>query len=182
MRWPLTFILTLVLCSIAASPIYARQSASTASICAVTFNDLNGNAVRDPGESTLANVNVSLMITLNGTNVIINNHVSDAKEAQYCFSNLVAGTYTLAFSSPLINPTTLDSFNFLVNGGETVIREFGGVPKDQAAPQAANTGLVIPLTRPVRIGLAIGGALLVMLLTIGVGLILRGVYGIIARR
>ncbi len=153
------------------------MQATNGAICALVFNDANQNQTRDPSETMLDDVNVSLIVN----SVVIANHLTHQDDGAYCFNNLTAGAYTLSFGAALADATTPATFNLTLGVGEQTSREFGAVPKGQKM-QTANGGLVLYLTRPVRLGLAIAGALLVMLFTTGIGLILRGLYGIVRRR
>ena len=83
----------------------------TGSIGDFVWNDTNANGVQNFGEAGIAGVKV----TLTGTN-IFGNPVSltttTGANGQYLFSNLVAGTYTVAFTSP-------SGYNFSPQGNGT---------------------------------------------------------------
>ncbi len=151
----------------------AQTPASTGSVCVLAFNDANKNGGRDPGEGALSDVGVSLMV---GQNVIIANYVTDGSEP-HCFPNLSAQQYTVSFSSPLYEPTTLSEFTFVLAPGEPASREFGAVAKTStgnATPEA--TGLNIPMTTPVRIGLSALVAVLAMAFVAAIGMIIYSLF------
>ena len=63
-------------------------------ICGQKFNDLNGNGVKDSGESGLANWVISTKIQ-NAAGWVIIKDTTDVN-GNYCFNNLQAGTYTIS--------------------------------------------------------------------------------------
>ncbi len=168
-------VLLIALISIGPSAAIRAQEAN-GKVCVLAFNDANRNRVRDPGEALLPDISVNLMVN---QNVIIANHVTDGNEP-YCFSNLPPQQYTVTFSSPLYEATTSTGFAYSLAPGETAQPEFGAVPRGTPTDTAVSTtGLRIPMTTPVRIGLAAAGALIVMLLFTGIGMI---IYGLFVRR
>ena len=154
-----------------ASPIHAYQAAP-GMICVLAFTDLNQNGMQDPGEPLLNGVNVSLDA---GAGLMIANHLTDA-QGQYCFQNLAPGSYTLTFSDPLAQPTTATTMTLTLNAGEQLIRAFGAIPISNTPQVSTPHGLVIPLTHAGRLLLTALGAGVVMLFTVGVGLIGYNVY------
>jgi len=70
------------------------EPAKTGSICGQKFNDLNGNGVKDSGESALANWVISIKIQ-NAAGWVIIKDTTDVN-GNYCFNNLQAGTYTVS--------------------------------------------------------------------------------------
>ncbi|MEI6556649.1 MAG: SdrD B-like domain-containing protein [Paludibacter sp.] len=73
------------------TPVCGNQSSS---ICGQKFNDLNGNAVKDSGESGLANWIITIKIQ-NVAGWVIIKDTTDVN-GNYCFNNLQAGTYTVS--------------------------------------------------------------------------------------
>ncbi len=73
---------------------FCRLAPPPASIRGVVFCDYNGNGLRDAGEPVNANVLVTLIGTMMGTNVT-------AFDGSYSFSNLVAGAYVVATPSTM---------------------------------------------------------------------------------
>jgi hypothetical protein len=152
---------------VAALPVQAQDDPGA--ICVLTFADANKNGIREEGEAALANTDVSLK----QNNVVLSNLVIDEKTGgELCFRNLSAGLYVVTFSNPFAQASTPATFDFTVRLGDTLRAEFGAAPQLQVdTPTSGN--LSIPLTRPVRIGMALGGALLVMGFMTGLGLFLR---------
>ncbi|MBF6641155.1 carboxypeptidase regulatory-like domain-containing protein, partial [Flavobacterium sp. J49] len=60
------------------------------------WNDTNANGIQDSGETGIAGVTVQL---LNSSNVVIATTTTNAN-GNYLFSGLIAGTYTVTFSTP----------------------------------------------------------------------------------
>jgi hypothetical protein len=164
-----------------AAPIYAQQAAPTASatqaasgaggqVCVLAYEDTNKNGTRDPGESLLSSVGVSLMVN---SNVIVANHITDGTEP-FCFRNLSAQQYTVGFSSPLAQATTLTSFTFPLGAGEQISKEYGAITSlaTEAAPGSAG----LAFSSPVRIGLSAGGAVIAMAFIGAIGMIFYGLF------
>jgi hypothetical protein len=154
------------LTSAAAQTAEPGTELGSGSICVLVFNDTNGNATRDSGEANLSDVAVNVMV---GESVIIANHVTDGQEP-YCFKDLAAQQYTVGFSSPLYEATTLTSFNF-------ELAEFGAAPKPAPTESADAATVQIPATQPVRIGVSALASIIVMAFVAALGLILFGLFG-----
>src|ERR1700750_3003438 len=93
--------------------VKVNAQAGGGSVCVLAYEDANKNQARDAGEALLSSVGVSLMVN----NVIVANHVTDGTEP-FCFHTLAAQQYTVNFSSPLAQATTLTSFSFPLGAGE----------------------------------------------------------------
>ncbi len=170
-------LLAMLLISAGSLRPIAAQSAPTGSVCALAYDDANKNSAHDAGEVVALGVNESLLIK---GNIVIANHLSDG-EGQYCFNNLLPGQYTLTFASPLIDATTPNSFVIGVNAGDQVVREFGSTVRVLTVSTSAT--ITLPkMTQVARIVLAGAGALLAMLLMIGLRLIGLNFYRIVRRR
>ena len=151
----------------------AQTPPNTGSVCVLAFNDANRNGTRDPGEGALADVSVNLMVN---QNVIIANRVTDGSEP-FCFPNLAPQQYTVSFSSPFYDATTQIAFAFALTPGEPVNREFGAVAKAAAADTTPPpTGLNVPLSLPVRIGLSAAVSVLAMALVAAIGMIVYSLF------
>ena len=70
------------------------EPVKTSSICGQKFNDLNGNSVKDSGETGLSNWIITLK-TQNAAGWVILKDTTDVN-GNYCFNNLSAGTYTVS--------------------------------------------------------------------------------------
>ncbi len=154
-----------------------RLDAQAAGLCILTYIDTNENGARDTGEPTLPNVSASLK---SGEVVVANLFIAENATGQACFKNVQPGTYTLEYSSPFARAVTPLSVPLTVKAGETAILEFGGAAVGSGA-SAANT-IIIPLTRPVRLVMALGGALIVMGMMLGLGLIIRNIQALWRRQ
>lgn len=154
--------------------VFAHPAAAQGgAICVITFNDANGNGLRDTGEETLENINVNLMVD---SNLVVANRVTQAGEP-YCFNNLPAQDYTLSFDSPLYKAVDDTPVRVALEAGGRVTREFGAVRKAERAEVApSDTILNIPLTMPVRLGMSLAAALIVMAVFSGVGLAIYGLF------
>jgi hypothetical protein len=147
------------------------QSQQSGAVCVIVFQDANQNSVRDPGEEAVTDVNVSLMVD---SNVVVANYVANQREP-FCFNDLVPRQYTLSLSSPFYQALDPAPVTFVLGSGGRYTHEFGVVPVKATAP-APDTILYVPLTVPVRLGMSTAGALGVMALFSGLGLILYGLF------
>ncbi len=66
-----------------------KPSANTGSLCGTKFNDINGNGIKDGGETGLPNWTINLTGAMTATVTTDNN-------GNFCFNNLAAGTYTVS--------------------------------------------------------------------------------------
>jgi hypothetical protein len=157
----------------------AAAQAQTGTICVATFADMNGNGLRDEGETSLAGVNVNL--TTGG--VIIATHITAEGEDQYCFENLLRGIYTVTFTpSPTYCITTANEGTFALDAGQRLtIDRFGAFPvgteglrAEVAAQVAAANGSDKPLEDSTRRLLSTAGSMLVMLFMVGIGAVILG--------
>ena len=149
----------------------------TGAICVSTFADLNANGVPEPDEPPLAGVNVNLSTG----GVIIATHVSEANETAYCFENLLRGRYTVTFTdAPTYRMTTPHTGTFTLDEGQRLTLDpFGAYPialsdvrAELLARQAAYASSSAALSTSARLLLATGGAALVMLSMIGLGIVI----------
>jgi hypothetical protein len=158
-----------------ATTAHAQQGTQPASgtggsVCVLAYEDANKNGTRDSGESLLSNVGVSLMVN---NNVIIANHITDGSEP-FCFKSLSAQQYTVGFSSPLSQATTLTSFAFPLGVNEQISKEYGAVTSIATEAAPGSTGLAF--SSPVRIGLSAGGAIIAMIFIAAIGMIFYGLF------
>lgn len=179
MQWRrlLNAALALILLALGQSPAQAQTGAGA--ICVATFADLNGNGARDPGEGPLAGVHV----TLATGGVIIATHLTTEGEDSYCFENLLRGSYTISFTdAPIYRTTTPREGTFALDAGQRLLLDpFGAVPIPPEALRAealarwqAAQPADTPLPSSTRLFLATAGALLVMMLMIGIGAVILG--------
>jgi hypothetical protein len=170
------FSLISLLC-IGLLPVQAQ--ADTGSICVSTYADSNGNGTRDGGETVLPGVNVQLLTD----SVIVATHITSSSEEQACFENLAPGIYTVMFTnSPTFQATTANEGTVELSAGQRLtITGFGAIPipaDEQRARAAAQIVASEPADEPletsVRLMLATGGSMLMMLFMIGVGAVVFG--------
>ena len=149
----------------------AQQTPAPGSVCVLAFDDSGQHHSRSPGDALLSDINITVMVD---QKTVIANHVTDGKEP-YCFHNLPPKEYTVSFSSPFYDPTTLSTFTFILAPGEQVNQEFGALAKVTPSPTPANS-VNLQLTRTVRLGVSAVGAILAMALLVALGLILFSVF------
>jgi hypothetical protein len=149
----------------------------TGTICVNAFADLNANGLRDAAEPAFDNVGVSLI----QSGVLIANIYLDGKVAAPCFRGLMPGSYEVVFSTIATSPTTAARVPVTIAAGGRADAVVGvRTIADQARASSGNLNIV--LTRQVRLGMALGGALLVMTIMAGLGLVLRNMYALTALR
>ncbi len=172
-------LLAALIALLAAQPVAAQTT--TGAICVSTFADANANGVRDADEGPLAGVNVNLETG----GAIIATHVTAADEAQYCFANLLTGTYTITFTeAPTYHLTTAASGTFALEAGQTLtIDPLGGVPvplenlRAAVAAQIEAARAEEPIDSSTRLLYSTVGAMIVMLGLIALGAMILALRG-----
>ena len=159
-------VLTILMALGCVQPSQATRAQQTGdgSVCVLAFDDANRNGFRDPGEGSLMDINVNLMIN---QNMIIANHVTGDPEP-FCFTGLSPQQYTVSFSSPLYEATTPSTSTFSLSPGEQVLRNFGAAARTSASGDAAPASAA--LTMQQRLGLSAFGAATVMTGMTGLGM------------
>ena len=118
-------------------------------VCALLWNDTNGNGVRDPNEGLLAGGQVSVVEIATGRPVQV--YTTDGINEPHCFNDLPVGQYTISSAAPAgYNPTRGTSFPLEVKAGSTSALEFGAQasaavldqPPTGSTGQAAQTALL----------------------------------------
>ncbi len=145
-------------------------------ICVLAFHDANVSGVRDPIEPLIADVVVSIQTD---QAVVIANYVTTGQTEPYCFSGLGPGTYAVHFVGGAVAPTGQSTFGVTLAAGQTLPAQvqFGAVPADAAATAAAvtMTATTSPSssseTTTLRVIFALGGAGLVVVLFLALGMI-----------
>jgi hypothetical protein len=69
---------------------------TTSTVCALAFDDYNGNSLRDPGEGLLSGVT----FTLSDATGLTVPYVTDGRNEPYCFDDLQPATYQLTMRPP----------------------------------------------------------------------------------
>ena len=93
---------------------------STGSLSGYVYHDINGDGIREAGETGYAGVTVSLT----GTTIYnqpVSITVQTAADGSYTFSNLVAGHYVIKETQPLIYLEGLDHIG--TEGGDASVQD-----------------------------------------------------------
>lgn len=122
----------------ATSPAAAQPTAAaeTGTLCAKIYEDLNGNALREEGESAVAGGSLTLIDAASGAPVQA--YTTQAGEDQHCFEGIAPGVYTLAAAPPAgYNATTSANMRLEVQPSASVNIEFGAQKGSGGTPTAA---------------------------------------------
>jgi LysM repeat protein len=117
----------------------------TGTVCALLWNDKNGDGVRDATEALLPGGQMAVVEIATGKPVQA--YTTDGVSEPHCFKDLPAGQYTLSFAAPAgYNATTVTSTPLDVAAGSTSELEFGAQPSaaiaNQPAPRPSNSALL----------------------------------------
>ena len=162
-----------------ATPTAAPQAAPTieatptpsegdAAICVLLYDDLNGDALHQETEGTIAGGAISIT----GTSGQYSQTVTTTGSVDpSCFEKVFAGTYNISVAAPEgYNPTTQQNYTLEIKNGEQIYVDFGAQPGGEAAP--AETSAQPGSTNLFGI---IGGVL--VLAAVGLGLYAWLVFG-----
>ena len=131
-------------------------------VCVVLFNDINGNALAEEGESTIPGGAIDISDRLG--RVSLSGQTSASLEEPTCFQEMPEGDYNISVAIPEgYNPTTRMNYALTVKAGDQTQVDFGAQLSSQAVPVPVAEGGRSPL-------LAILGVIVVLA---GIGL---GVY------
>jgi LysM repeat protein len=126
----------------AATATPAQVAAGAGTVCALLYEDTNGNGRRDDGEGLLTGG--QLMVVETSTGQPVQAHTTTgAEEKPHCFENLPAGQYTVSAASPTgYNSTRANSTTLDVTAGSLSNMEFGAQRGSGGASEnpAATTG------------------------------------------
>ncbi len=135
----------------------------TTEVCVLLFNDINGNALREPTEPAVAGGAVSLTEN-NGEYSAALDTIIPADPTAYqgvCFSDIPEGSYNITVGIPdNYNPTTKLNYSLDVNAGDKAFVPFGVQSKDVVADPSQsnqNTGSKTPLLGILGAFLLLGG-------------------------
>ncbi|KPL84005.1 hypothetical protein SE15_02105 [Thermanaerothrix daxensis] len=132
-------------------------------ICVFLFNDINGNALVEEGESGIAGGAISVTDRLGR---ISREGVSQSGTDPVCFEDLPEGDYNISVAVPEdYNPTTRMNYALTLRAGDTSTLDFGAQLSSRAQPSDVAGTQRSPL-------LAILGAVL-LLFGVGLGLYAR---------
>jgi hypothetical protein len=120
---------------------------SPGTICALVYDDANGNLTRDPGESLLAGA----VIILTSTNQVTLTYTTDGIHEPHCFQGLppYENYYVLEQDPPNYISTTGNRLLLTPGSGVTLYAAFGDripfVPTETPTPTATPCRLFLPL-------------------------------------
>jgi len=135
----------------------------TGTVCALLWNDVNGDGVRDATEPLLPGGQIAVVEISTGKPVQA--YTTDGISEPHCFKDLLAGQYTVSFAAPSgYNATSVTSVPLSVSAGSTSELEFGAQASAAIANQpAAKTNGSALLT-----ALLFAGGVVFLLLAAGV--------------
>ncbi len=132
----------------------------TGTICIYLFNDINGNAIAETGETSLAGGQISISSADAGYS---NTAPTTGDDIAVCFKDIPEGQYTISVAIPQgYNATSSQNYSIALKSGDTSTIDFGAQEGSGAGGDNAGT--------PGSILLAILGGLILL---VGVGI---GVY------
>jgi len=137
----------------------------TASVCVLSFDDLNGNGLRDLGEDLLPYA----AFTISDAWHVIDSYSSNGINEPHCFYGLEPGTYFVSeLNPPGYESITPDSWGVALSGGSTVDIEFGNrlIPSPTAVPPSPSPTPVALLSTMGRAAYSASG--IVVLIIAGV--------------
>ncbi len=116
----------------------------TGRVCIVLFNDVNGNALAEEGETAISGGAISITDRLG--RVSLTGETSASLEEPTCFDNLEEGEYNISVAIPEgYNPTTLLNYALQVSAGDNSVLDFGAQLSSQALPTPVSEGGRSPL-------------------------------------
>lgn len=135
--------------------------ANTGQLCAVIYDDVNGNALREAAEGPVGGGNLTLIEVATGAPV--QSYITQPGEAQHCFDNIPPGVYMLAAAPPSgYNATTSVNARLEVQANSSSRIEFGA--------QQGSGGAVVPADNDQTMRTALFGAAGVMLILLAAGI------------
>ncbi len=134
----------------------------TGLVCALIWNDANGNGVRDANETLVLGGLLTVVDITTGQQAQA--YTTDDLNLPHCFEELPAGQYTISSAPPPgYNATTPGATPLGVEAGSTSMLEFGIQPSAaQAAPTPAGSN------RALRAAVLGAGGVMFLLLAVGV--------------
>lgn len=120
-------------------PPAAEEPLGTGTLCVLSFEDVNGNAARDPQEPNLAGVT----FVLSDGGEAVSRYTTDGISEPYCFAELVPGTYEVTWTGDHFAPTSEQSWQVEVSSGDILSHEFGAQPRGvagEASDEGASEG------------------------------------------
>lgn len=167
------YIVTLVILMMMLTVTSAQ---ATGQFCVRSFDDRNGNGIRDAGEVTLQNGVVAELS--DASNVVIASALlSDSPTASQgiiCFENLSSGQYTIVVTSGDFLATTPNALTVTIQEGDLpAVMEFGA-QKLNIEPQPVDTvtDVISPEQQLEQILVATLGALIAAIIMVILGIII----------
>ncbi len=110
----------------------------TGSICVLLFNDINGNAMLEEGETPM--VGGAISITDRDGKVSLTG-ITTGAEKPTCFEDLTEGEYTISMAVPEgHNPTTRLNYSLDLKAGDISTLDFGAQLSSSAQPTPVSEG------------------------------------------
>lgn len=132
----------------------ATPGISTGTLCILLFNDINGDALRQEEEFSIAGGAISIS-SRDGKTSLTAETTSDLDEdgipIPVCFTDLSTGDYNITMAAPEdYNPTTLTNYALSLGGGDETYLDFGAQINSQTVANTpvadsngnGNTGLI----------------------------------------
>ncbi len=135
------------------TPLLPALNGGKGVICALLFNDLNGNGISEAGELAISGGAVSVNDRLGKVSLT---GITNNSGAPLCFEDIQSGEYTMSMAVPDgYNATTTLTYAMNLIPGDTMIIDFGAQISTAGQPLSVSEGGRSPL-------LAILGGLLVL--------------------
>jgi hypothetical protein len=124
----------------------ATATPVSGSICVLTYDDRDGNRVRDPGEPLLPYA----VFTLSDANHVVGTYSTNGLNEPFCFVGLDPVVYFISeMNPPGYESTTYDSWGIALQNGATFNIEFG----NRAALEPTPTPTFTPVPSPTPVAL-----------------------------
>jgi len=124
------------------------------SICVLSYDDRNGNQLRDPGEPLLP----YSVFTLSDSHHVVGTYSSNGINEPFCFVGLESTVYFVSeMNPPGYTSTTHDSWGIALQGSTTFNIEFGN--RAALEPTPTPTSTPVPSPTPVALLSTIGNSI-----------------------
>nr|MBN1228283.1 LysM peptidoglycan-binding domain-containing protein [Anaerolineae bacterium] len=147
------------------------EAVGTGTICVMSWDDTNGNGIREAGEERLAGIT----FTINNGTTLLDRYTTDGISEPYCFVEMPEGTYTISWTGDSFEATTPQVWTATVTDGAILNQEFGARllgSGDQTPAEEEGGGIPTWL-------IAVLGALAVFVVLGGIGML---VYILVLRK
>jgi LysM repeat protein len=138
-----------------------QPSIGQGTVCVLLFDDINGNAIAETGEHSLAGGEINLV---NASGDYSKTAPSTGDDLPVCFTDINEGAYTISVAIPDgYNATTAQNYTVTLKAGDTSTVDFGAQASSHLLPGTADNsgGSSILLA-------VIGGLILIVGLGIGI--------------